>query len=270
MKLYILAFDHRSSFSNLFKNKNEIEKAKQIIFSAFLKVFNEYKHKENLAILIDEEYGEKVIKKAKQNNIKIYLPIEKSGKNILELEYKDLNEIKKINPDYIKILIRYNPLNIEINKKQISVLKKINDFCLKNNFKILLELLVPPEKEDLLLTKNYDEDLRFQKTKQAIIEIKDHIKVDLWKLEGFKKNEWKEITKLINSKIVFLGRGAEKEKVKEWLIESKNIKNIIGFAIGRTIFLEPIKEYSKKLLNKEKTIQKIAENFKYFIDLADK
>ena len=71
--------------------------------------------------------------------------------------------------------------------------------------------MVPPAKDDLLLTKNYDKYLRLDRTCQAINEIQEHIKVDIWKLEGFTKGA---LVKLLKSlfKIIFLGRGESKAK----------------------------------------------------------
>lgn len=274
MKLFILPFDHRSSFLKILEKptKKNVIALKKIIFNGFLDVYNSYKKKSELAILIDEEYGKEIIDIAKEKNIKTCLPIEKSGKSVLELEYKDLNEIKKIDPDYVKVLIRYNPLNIKTNEKQITVLKQINDFCSKNNYKVLLELLVPPTEYDLKLSKNYDRYLRLDRTLQAINEIQEHILVDIWKLEGFNENGWKEINKIIqnDSKIIFLGRGESKTKVRNWLLQAKNIRNVIGFAIGRTIFLEILEKYSKGLIDEKKASKEISNNFKYFIDLWNK
>jgi len=263
MKLFILPFDHRSSFLKILEkpNKKKVQALKQTIFEGFLDIYNNYKNKKELGILVDEKYGSEIIKYAKEKGITLCLPIEKSGKNILELEYKDLNEINKINPDYIKVLIRYNPINLKINEKQITVLKKVNEFCLDNNYKLILELLVPPSKEDLKITKNYDKYLRLDRTLQSIEELQEFAKVDIWKLEGFNRKGWNEINKILanDAKIIFLGRGESKQKVKKWLIEAKNEKNIIGFAIGRTVFMEALK--------KEKASERIAKNFKYFIDL---
>jgi len=274
MKLFILPFDHRSSFLKILEkpNKKRVEELKQIIFIGFLKAYQEYKPKKDLAILVDEKYGSKIIEFAKENKIKLCLPIEKSGKEVLELEYKDLKQVNKIKPDYIKVLVRYNPLNVEINEKQSLVLKKINDFCKKNKYKLILELLVPATKDDLKLSTNYDRYLRLSRTCQAIEEIQDSVKVDIWKLEGFNKKGWEEINKVIKNKakIIFLGRGESKQKVKKWLIEAKNSKNIIGFAIGRTIFMDQIKEYNENLITAEEASSKIAKNFKYFIDLFNK
>ena len=60
------------------------------------------------------------------------------------------------------------------------------------------------------------------------------------------------------SKIVLLGRGEDKSKVSKWMRDASGYKEIIGFAIGRTIFLEPLKEYQNNKATKEETIKKIS------------
>jgi myo-inositol catabolism protein IolC len=225
---------------------------------------------EMFEILSEEELGENVLLRAKKENIKICLPVEKSGQKELKLEYGDdfQKHIKKFDPEYVKILVRYNPSNIEINKRQLEVLSKIGNFCRENKYKVLLELLVPKSKEEIDI-KNYDTLLRYKKTIEAIKEIKAKIKVSVWKLEGFSKKQWENVIKSTNkgSKIVLLGRGEDKSKVSKWMRDASGYKEIIGFAIGRTIFLEPLKEYQNNKSTKEETIKKISDNFNYFINL---
>jgi 5-dehydro-2-deoxygluconokinase len=88
-------------------------------------------------------------------------------------------------------------------------------------------------------------------------------------LEGFSKKQWEGVIKSTNkgSKIVFLGRGEDKSKVSKWMKDASQHEEIIGFAIGRTIFLEPLKDYQKKKIAKEIAIKKISDNFNYFINL---
>lgn len=267
MKLFILPFDHRSSFQKI--TSGDISDLKKIIFSAFLDFYKNYEKKEELAILVDEEYGKEIIKEAKEKNIKFAIPVEKSGKELFESQYENLEELKKINPDYVKVLVRYNPDNLEINKKQINNLKQVNTFCIENNFKLLFELLVPPTKENLEQSQNYDTGLRFEKTIQAIHEIQKEINVNIWKLEGFNKDEWEKLINIIDNKahIIFLGRGESTEKVKFWLEQAKNFEKIIGFAIGRTIFLNPLKKYLSGDLKKEESQDLIKNNFNQFINL---
>jgi myo-inositol catabolism protein IolC len=275
-ELLILPFDHRSSFLKDIlglstkpnkKEKDEIKELKKIIFDGFLLAS---KKEKSFGILVDEEYGEEILKEAKRRKITICLPVEKSGEKILKLNYpKNFEEhIDKFNPDFVKILIRYNPLNKKDNQKQLKVLSQIDAFCQKRKYEIILELLVSPAKEDLQ-NKNYETNIRAERTAEAIKEIKEKIKVSIWKLEGFESNQWKEIIKVINkeSKIIFLGRGEDKKKVVRWIKAASGHKEIIGFAIGRTIFLEVLKKYHAKKISRETAVKLISNNFKYFVNL---
>jgi len=281
--LLILPFDHRSSFSkNILglegklnnQQQKEISNLKEIIFESFLKVQKKYHYRDYFGILVDEEYGSEIIKKAKKSKAKICLPVEKSGQAELQFAYGRSfgQHITKFKPDYVKVLVRYNPLNKEVNKKQLQKLKELNKFCRKNNYQIILELLVPSTNRDLKIAKtenNYNRQLRLKRTLGAIKEIKKVIQISIWKLEGFDKIGWSKIIKATNqkSKIIFLGRGEEKALVAKWLKAALPYKEIIGFAIGRTVFLEPLKQYAAGKINKEYAVKKIADNFNYFVRL---
>ena len=236
---------------------------KKMIFEAFLSVI---KNKKDFAVLVDEELGSDILINAKKLGIKICLPVEKSGQKELNLEFGNnfKGHIDKFSPDYVKILIRYNPHNTDINKRQLKVLKRLSQL----DYKIILELLVPPTPQESLLP-NYDKKIRYINTMKAIEEINEAINVNIWKLEGFNKKQWEGIIKKTNkgSKIIFLGRGEDKKKVSNWMESASHFKEIIGFAIGRTIFLEPLKDYENKKISQEEAIEKIKLNFEYFVNL---
>jgi len=278
-ELLILPFDHRSSFLKdilgLSKNpdkkeEDKVKELKEIIFEGFLSAIKEERSKKNFGILVDEKYGTEILDKARKEKIKICLPVEESGKEELQLEYgkKFKEHIDKFRPDFVKILIRYNPLNTKTNKKQLKVLSEINRFCKKEKYKVILELLVPPSKKETDM-KNYDKEIRYKRTIEAIKEIKTAINIDIWKLEGFEKSQWKEIIDSVEKRdqIIFLGRGQDKKKVIKWLKAAAPFKEIIGFAIGRTTFLETLKKYNKGKISKEKAVKTIAGNFRYFVEL---
>lgn len=276
-ELFILPFDHRSSFLkdilNLSqkpnkKEREETKELKKIIFEGFFSIASKEKDKNKFGILVDEEYGEEILNKAGKEKFTICLPVEKSGKEELTLEYgkKFKEHVNKFNPDFVKVLIRYNPLNLKTNKKQLEVLSEINELSKKYN--IILELLVPPTEKEKSL-KNYDKEIRVERTIDAIKEIKKVLKVNIWKLEGFEKKQWEKIINTIpkESKIIFLGRGQDKKKVIRWLKAAAPFKEIIGFAIGRTIFLETLKKYHKGEISKEKAVKNISANFNNFVKL---
>ena len=118
--LYILPFDHRTAFqkellgktTNILPSEHAfIRESKMVIYNSFKYIIGKGAPKENLAILVDEEYGSEILEKAKSDEITRILTVEKSGQNEFEFEYgEDFREhILKFKPEYTKILIRYNP-----------------------------------------------------------------------------------------------------------------------------------------------------------------
>jgi myo-inositol catabolism protein IolC len=64
-----------------------------------------------------------------------------------------------------------------------------------------------------------------------------------------------------------LGRGESKEKVQEWLKVGAKIPGIIGFAVGRTIFWNPLADLKAAKINKKQAIEQIAQNYIEFTEL---
>jgi len=257
-KLYILPFDHRSSFEKVIPDPEKIKEAKWMIYQAFLKVRENYADKEALGILVDNTYGSAVLTDAKEKGIRRLTPIEKSGQTVFDFEWENWQEmIKMINPDMVKVLVRYNPVpeEKESNELQLNRLEQLSKFCEENNKPFLFELLTGEA----------------HKTALAISEIRPRLKVAIWKLEGVEIGQWEEVlAQTQDDKIVFLGRGENDEKVTEWMSEAKKYPQIIGFAIGRTIFLQPIKDFAAGIMTKEEAIDKIAANYQSWIDRWEK
>ncbi|MCX6743086.1 MAG: DUF2090 domain-containing protein, partial [Candidatus Parcubacteria bacterium] len=151
----------------------------------------------------------------------------------------------------------------------------INDFCNQKKIGFLFELLVPASPAQLKkYKKSYDVKARPALTCQAIKEIRTFgVKPDIWKLEAmYKASDWQKIIRLIgkNEKIIVLGRAGSKELVSQWLKTAAKFKEIIGFAVGRTIFYGPLERWRDKEINKNQAINLIAKNFGYFINLWEK
>lgn len=280
-KLFILPFDHRNSFSRDIlsvtgklnsKQKREVSRMKQIVFEAFCQILKKYKDKNDFGILIDERFGISILNQAKKLGIMVCLATEKSGQKEFKFEYGRFfaYHIRKFNPNYVKVLVRYNPLNKEINQRQLIKLKKLSDYCFRTKRPLMFELLVPPTEKDLEIAGSetkYDNILRVKRTITAIKEIKKQVTVDIWKLEGFSGKGWQEIIKATNkkSKIIILGRGENEKLVKQWLKGAAKNERVIGFAIGRTIFLEALQNYVRGQISRKKAINIISQKFEMFI-----
>lgn len=267
--LYILPFDHRSSLAKMFgfdinnlnsSQKETITHAKEIIYEGFKKAVSESVSKEYAAILVEEEYGDRILKDAINQGYTVILTVEKSGTQEFSFEYGDDfgKHIEKYKPTLAKALIRYKP-NADYDK-----LRTLSDYCHNRGYKFLLEVLTPNKTE-----------------KEALEAIKEFqsagIEPDVWKLEGMEnEKEYQNIVSQAQSgnrqnvKVVILGRGANQETVEKWITVGAKVKGIIGFAVGRTVFWNPLKEYKDGKITEKQAVEMISNKYIYFYNLFTK
>ena len=99
------------------------------------------------------------------------------------------------------------------------------------------------------------------------------IEPSVWKLEGVDNPEdAKTIVSQAQSGgrkagVITLGRGESKEMVQKWLAVGARIPGIIGFAVGRTIFWQPLVEFKAGTISQNEAIEKIAFNYNDFVRL---
>ena len=99
------------------------------------------------------------------------------------------------------------------------------------------------------------------------------VEPSVWKLEGVENpDDAKAIVKQAQSGgrkagVITLGRGESKEMVQKWLAVGAKIPGIIGFAVGRTIFWQPLVEHKAGTITKNQAIEKIAQNYVEFVKL---
>lgn len=264
--LFILPFDHRASFAKMFgfgnltpEEKKYIVSAKKLIYDAFKKAVSQIIPQNQAAILVDEEYGDEVLKDATQQGFTTILTTEKSGQEGFTFEYGEnfAKHIEKYNPTFAKALIRYSP------NTDWSNLKILSEYCHSNGHKFLLEMLMGLGTVNAQVFLPAIEELR-----------KKGIEPDIWKLEGMEnQNDYESVIAKIregerqNVGLVILGRGESKEKVEQWIIAGKNVRGVIGFAVGRTMFSQPLIDYKNNKINKEKLINEISNNFQQLYKL---
>jgi myo-inositol catabolism protein IolC len=289
-QLLILPFDHRGSFSSKlmgFKGKltplqiKKISAMKMVVFDAFEHYIAHYHEKNEFGILVDEQFGEDIIEDANDIGVETACPVEKSGQEEFDFEYgkKFRDHIEEMDPSHVKCLVRYNPNNKAMNKRQLARLKLLSDHCIATKRKLLFELLVPPTEKELKAVngdkKKYDQGKRITNTILALKEISKALYVDVWKLEGMdSKKAWQDMIKAIKQgknkdyfSIIVLGRGENKAKVIEWLKLAAKFKEITGFAVGRTIFFQPLRDYKDQKITRATAVNRISNNFKFFVKL---
>jgi len=275
-QLYILPFDHRTSFiKGLIGDKDvlsgqEIEfikEQKRIIYEGFKKALDLGVPKEYAAILVDEEYGGEILADAKYEGFTTLLAVEKSGENELNFEYSDFeNHLLSLKPTFAKALIHYGSKDSDDFKtRQKEKLKNLSDFCQKGGFKFLLEPLL--NKEDYVFHSRL--------TKVLIEELQDFgVEPDVWKLEGFeKKEDYGAVMTMVKRNgrnkvgVVILGGGEDKSTVEKFIKVGAETEGVIGFAIGRTIFWPALLKLKENQFNREDAVNEIARNYLYFYNI---
>src|SRR5205807_4042589 len=202
------------------------------------------------------------------------MPVEKSGQDEFDFEYGEEfgAHIEKFDPDFSKVLVRYNPDGeTELNERQLGRLKRLSDWLKERDRKFLFELLVPATDEQLQSvdgdSDRYDAELRPELMRRAIEAIQNAgIEVDIWKIEGVdERDDAAMLAEQTRSgqgrqgvKCVVLGRGASTEKVDQWLQAAAPVDGYIGFAIGRSIWWDALKGFLDSGLAREAAAEQIA------------
>jgi 5-dehydro-2-deoxygluconokinase len=293
-KLYILAFDHRGSFQKKFfgiegepdsEQTAIIADAKHLIFEGLLQAVSAGADPSVTGVLVDEQFGSTVPAEAREHGLKLAMPAERSGQNMFDFQYGDDfgEHIERFDPDFTKVLVRYNPDGDAAgNREQLGKLKRLSDWLKERDRKFLFELLVPAEDFQLEMVggdgERYETELRPELMRRAMAEIQDaRIEVDIWKIEGVEeRSDCEMLVAQARSdgrdgvSCVVLGRGADDAKVEHWLIQAAPVEGFIGFAIGRTIWWDPLKAYVDGKIERSAGARKIAENFLRFVAVYER
>jgi myo-inositol catabolism protein IolC len=292
-KLYILAFDHRGSFQKKWfgitgeptaEDIQRIADAKTMVYEGLEAALAQGADAGVTGALVDEQFGGDVPHRAKSRGIELAMPVEKSGQDEFDFEYGDEfgEHILKFDPDFSKVLVRYNPdADPDMNGRQAERLKRLADWLHDNGRKFLFELLVPATDAQLEQvggdSDRYDSELRPELMRRAIAALQDAgVEVDIWKIEGV--DERADCEMIVEQTraggrdgvvCVLLGRGADDDKVDHWLRQAAPVDGFVGFAIGRSIWGDPLTQYIEGSMDRKAAAEQIASNYLRFVKVYE-
>jgi 5-dehydro-2-deoxygluconokinase len=236
-------------------------------------------------VLVDEQFGSTVPEEARERGLKLAMPVERSGQKMFEFQYgEDFGaHIERFDPDFTKVLVRYNPeAERAENDAQLAKLRRLSEWLRQHERRFLFELLVPPEDAQLQSVggdgDRYEAELRPELMRRAIAEIQAAgVEVDVWKIEGVEeRSDCEMLVAQARSGgrdgvvCVVLGRGADDAKVDHWLEQAAPVEGFVGFAIGRSIWWDPLKAYVDGKIERAVGARKIAENYLRFIKVYER
>jgi myo-inositol catabolism protein IolC len=292
--LYILPFDHRSSFElKMFGWRDDltpgqtaqIAAVKEVIYDGFKAAIEAGVPKGKAAVLVDEQFGAAILRDSAARGYTFAYPVERSGQEEFEFQYgEDFDKhIEAFNPTFCKVLVRYNPEGDQaLNRRQAARLKRLSEYLLaKNRSRFMFELLVPAEQAQLDQVKGdkkkYDLEFRPRLMVQAIRQLQDAgVEPDVWKVEGLDRRE--DCEKVVSAArraardkvgCIVLGRGEDEQKVREWLTTAAGVPGFIGFAVGRTSFWNPLVDLRAKKITREGAVAEIARRYREFVDIFE-
>ncbi len=284
--LFILAMDHRTSFANLFgvtgspseSDLARMRQAKGLIYEG-LRHFAGTVRFGREGVLVDEDLGAEVVPAAKSDGVVVLMPIEKSGQEVFELEFGDrfADHIEAFDPDFFKALVRYNPLDDASTRlTQVTRLSAVSDWAERTKRRWLIELLVPPTPEQLASCggqDGFDRGARPELTAEALAELQGGgVHPTIWKLEGYETAAAADLVlRAVASDAVHpahcivLGRDAPLDRVEHWLTVAAG-QQYVGFAVGRTIWEEPLREFLRGALSDDQVVDAVAATYAALVD----
>jgi 5-dehydro-2-deoxygluconokinase len=100
------------------------------------------------------------------------------------------------------------------------------------------------------------------------------VEPDIWKIEGVdERADCEAIAQQSRAGgrdgvvCVVLGRGADDDKVDHWLRQGAPVEGYVGFAIGRSIWGDPLKGFLDASLSREDAARQVADNYLRFVEV---
>jgi len=293
--LYVLPFDHRGLFqTQMFGWKGtitaeqtaEIASAKRVIYDGFKAAIAAGVPKDKAGLLVDEQFGAAILRDALAEGYSVSCPAEKSDQDEFDFEQGEYfaAHIQAFHPAFSKVFVRYNPEGDKVlNQRQSARLKRLYGYLHGSSKSMFMfDLVVPPTPPQLERVngdkKAYHRELRPQLMVAAIKQLQSaQVEPDVWTIEGLDRIE--DCAKVVVTArrggrtrvgCIILGGGEDDSKVREWLVTAAKVPGFIGFAVGRTVFWEPLIAFQKKTITREEAVAKIAQRYRSFVEIFEK
>ncbi|MBN7796388.1 bifunctional 5-dehydro-2-deoxygluconokinase/5-dehydro-2-deoxyphosphogluconate aldolase [Parahaliea mediterranea] len=260
-----LAFDHRSQFEELAAACSadiaRIPVLKRLIADAVLAVAEREQLGASAGVLVDERFGESVLESLTGTGLWMARPLESPQSRPLSFEYgcNVSATLQRWPTEHIaKCLVFYHPDDDAALKAEQGLrLRELYAACRLSGHELLLELILPDGRED----SGTD-------TARAMRECYDMgVFPDWWKLPPPSVAAWPAIEAVIDEfdpwchGVVLLGLNRPAEELVEGFARAVGRKYCRGFAIGRSIFVEPARRWLRGEVGDTAFREAVADNF---------
>ncbi|WP_395805705.1 2-deoxy-5-keto-D-gluconate 6-phosphate aldolase domain-containing protein [Archangium minus] len=283
--LYLLAFDERHSFENALlglsgpptpDEAEAIRHMKTLIYTGFRLALRRGVKHDGTGILVDGQYGNNVARQALEEGILLAMAAEKNGQEELDLGEGACvgPHIETFDPAFTQARVRYNPEDEqEINARRTERLALLTEWLQAHGRRFLLELRVPATQAQLEALggdeDRYDHELRPSLVVRAMSELQaGGVEPDIWMLESLDRTE--DCLRVAlqareggreHVSCIILDHHADWEGLERCLRVAAPIPGFIGFALGRTLWWEPLQALHQRQLTAAEAAQRICDNY---------
>ena len=269
----MLASDHRWQWQEWCdKNsvaRDRIAEVKGLVLDAFLQARERSDEvRQYGALLLDNQYASAAMADAMGRGIPVGAPVEKAGVFPLEWEREPFHAMSRGN-SFVKVLVRYRPEWPEADREgQWAKLLELQAWCRGEHIPLLVEIIIMKAGED---EHEFEHHGRPTMLAGLIREAYSRGLVPaIWKIEGTASRDGAvqvdaAIRERPEPRQLILGKGAGPEAIASWFDAAAGLPSTAGFAIGRSVFMEPGSDY---LLGRSasETRDTIAERYLAFVN----
>jgi 5-dehydro-2-deoxygluconokinase len=250
-RIYMLASDHRWQWDEWCDKagipRNRITDVKALVLDAFLSAREQSETVRRFgSLLLDDKYGSDAVTRARAAQVPVGTPVEKAGVFPLEWEREPFHT-RVAGNSFCKVLIRYRPeWPLSDRQSQMHKLLELQQWCRKAQIPLLVEIIILRQGED---ERDFEETGRPALLSALIREAyRNDLVPDVWKIEGTRSRAGAAaidaaIRERPEPRQVILGKGADPESIASWFEAAASLPSTAGFAIGRSVFMEPATAY---------------------------
>jgi myo-inositol catabolism protein IolC len=286
--------DHRAVMRRLFERSDEsaeeqvarFEVGKSITFRALVRLLDAGEvPASNVAVLVDERYGESVARAVPPRSCLLFMPVELSRPVFasetpeLEFDYGDewAVHLEAFPLDGVKLLVVHNPdLPEDRRARQAARCVLVKDWAQAHRLPFMLEVLTPPTPDQLMRAGNletFERTLKPAVVARAIADLRDRgVEPNIWKLEPLPgRDDYQAIADLCRSDgrddvtCLLLGGGADFEQAAAWVAQIRGVDGFSGFAIGRSLWQAPLTAFYDGAIDDDAAVARIAANLRRLV-----
>ena len=222
-----------------------------------------------------------VARRAKEEGVPLAMPVEQSGQEEFEFQYGDDfgAHIESFDPTFAKVLVRYNPDgDPDLNRRQTERLARLSHWLRDRERKFLFELLVPADEDAARPVRRRSARVR-PEAAAGSRRRDDRCAAGRWcRARHLEDRGTGQPVSLRGSsdagrsegrdgvKCIVLGRGADEPQVIEWVRIGASVDGFDGFAVGRTLWEQALREYLASKASRAETVDEIARRYRDVID----